>query len=169
MTDILEPIIVTTDAAEAFLGAVLHQDRLFAGAFLRRVTEDDLADPRHRAIFRLAVDLVNRGEAPDPTAVFAEAQRRGDIHGEQRSSALSKLLIDLFTRCPIPNAGDHYAIAVLDGSLRRRILQAGQRLAQVAEESGLEDAMTVVERELQAVRDLHTRRADLLAEADANE
>jgi replicative DNA helicase len=156
--DVLDTITVTTDAEEAYIGAVLHQPVFFAKSLIDCVTEADLADPRHRAIRRWADSLCARRIDPDPASVFAEAQRCGDIHGGQRSAALSKLLVDLYTRCPLRNAGYHYANAVLDGALRRRILQAGQRLTQAAEESALDEAMHVVSDEIQAIYALFARR-----------
>jgi replicative DNA helicase len=159
--DILDQITVTTDAEEAYIGAVLHQSAtFFALSLLGRVTEDDLADPRHRAIHRWASDLSRQKIVPDPAAVFA--QRAGDVHGGQRSAALSKLIVDLYTRCPLPAAGDHYARGVLDAALRRRILQAGRRLTQAAEESGIDDAMHVVSGEIQAIYALFARRKKAL-------
>ncbi len=145
----------TTDPGRALIGAALH------GAFqaLDYIVDDDLADPRLHVVAEVIRQLADAGIRPDPTTVLAHARATGTVSRADAVQAFALLLHELFAECPVPASARFYAVAVLDEAIRRRVTEAGTRLAQAAEGDSLVSLLTLVDAEHHAVRELADRRA----------
>jgi replicative DNA helicase len=152
------------DPEAAFLGAVLHLPLPQAREALGRVQDDDLADLVHQQIAAVARTLVADGLPPDPAAVLARARSRGVVTHADEVRQFAGRLIDLHMSVPVPASWAFYAIAVLDGALRRRCIELAARVHQAAEGAPLDTLVSVLDDECRAVRGVLDRRAAADAE-----
>lgn len=140
----------------AFVGALLHLPPVDVVALAGMVKLDDLDEPRHRVIVALAVELAAVGTRPDPAQVHALARTSGRVQAIDMP-ALSGLLVDLLTECPVPVSAPAYARAVVEASVRRRVTMAATRLANVADDGSLDALAHVVTSEAAALSDAMAR------------
>ncbi|MBK9738727.1 MAG: hypothetical protein IPO93_04270 [Actinobacteria bacterium] len=144
---------MTADLTErAFVGALMHlaPERVIRLAGLVRAT--DLADPRLQIVYAGIVRVAATGAQPDPAVVDAHLRTTGSIRTTDRAAVVS-LIVDLFTEVPLPAAAESYARAVVEEAVRRRVLEASERLRQAADGSGLDTLAAVVEIESVALAD----------------
>jgi len=89
----------------------------------------DFYRPAHELIFDIIVDLANRGEPADAITVAAELQRRGEIGRVGGATYLH----DLVQSVPIASNVDFYAHIVREKAVLRRLVEVGQRIAQMGQ------------------------------------
>lgn len=155
----------TTDPAEAPVSWDLHAEQAVLGAILLNPTVATqllpLLKPAHfyrpwHGQLLEAAQALHAGARPvDPIAVHAELRRRGR-HGEPgRNSGV--LIHDLLAAVPVTASGPHYAQIVLEHAARRRLVQAGVKLVQLAQNPhgghrDLDEVMRDVVQEVACVR-----------------
>lgn len=116
------------DAAErAVLGSMMLAERVIPDV-CDTLRGADYYRPAHEAIHDAIVALYARREPVDMVTVAGELQRRGDL--DRVGGHL--YLHDLTSGVPTPGSATYYAEAVLDKALRRRLLEASTRVAQLA-------------------------------------
>jgi hypothetical protein len=137
-------------AEQAVLGAMLLSAAA-AGECLSALFADDFYRPGHQVIFTTIRDLVREGDHADAVTLFARLEDAGELRNAGGAPYLHTLISSVPT---VANAG-HYARIVRDRAVRRRLLEAGRRIIQLASEAGL-DAHGLTERavrEAEAARD----------------
>ena len=116
----------------------------------------DFYRPAHELIFDMIVDLANRGEPADAITVAAELQRRGDIGRIGGATYLHTLVAGV----PIASNVDFYADIVREKAVLRRLVEVGQRIAQLGQ-AGQGDVADIVDRAQAEVLDVDgTRQAE---------
>lgn len=142
-------VVTTVDTGRATLGALLLLPLPECRTLLDVVRDDDPDDPRLRALLSLVRQVVEDDRVPDPAALLAHAQATGALkRGEL--TALALLLTELVAveACPIPAAAGWYAAGLVESSVRRRVLEAAERLRDAADSSSREGLVEVVHAEL---------------------
>ncbi len=152
-------MIPTTDPERALVGAVLYLPADAAARVLDLFRDEDLTDPRLYVVAEVIRQLTDAGIRPDPTTVLAHARATGTVSRADAAQEFALLLHELFAECPVPASARFYAVAVLNEAIRRRVTEAGVRLAQAAAGDSLESLLALVDAEHQAVRELVDRRA----------
>jgi replicative DNA helicase len=102
----------------------------------------DFYDPRHPIIFGAIVHLHTEGEPTDAVAVGAELVRRG----VDRQAGGAPYLHTLIHEVPTATNADYYADLVAKCARRRRLLQAGTRITQLAAIGDADDVQRLVDR-----------------------
>lgn len=125
-------------AEQAVLGAMLVANRIIPDV-CEVIRGDDYYRPAHEAIHGAIVALYARQEPADMVTVASELQRAGELQRVGGHLALH----DLTTNVPTPGAAVHYAQQVLDKAIRRRLIEAAQRVTQTAQEA--DDALQAAE------------------------
>lgn len=115
-----------------------------AGEVLQLLGPTDLLDERLGQVLAAAAALLADGVAPDPLTVRAQLHAAGHTPD-------AMLLADLVHECPSRGSARFLATAVLRVTWRRRVLQAGQRLAQAATHDSDETVADLVVSETQAI------------------
>ena len=149
----------TTDPERALIGAVLNLPADAAVQVLDLINDDDLGDPRLQVVARIARQLAEAGVSPDPPVVFAHARASGTVTRADAIREFSLLLVDLFAEVPTPASARWYAAATLEEALRRRVAEAGARLAQAAQGDSVDSLVELMAAEHEAVRELADRQA----------
>ncbi|RLV57599.1 replicative DNA helicase [Aeromicrobium phragmitis] len=109
----------------------------------------DFYRPAHELIFETIVDLAGRGEPADAITVAAELQRRGEIGRVGGATYLH----DLVAAVPIAANVDYYAQIVHEKAVLRRLVEVGQRIAQLGH-SGQGELSEIVDRAQAEVLDV---------------
>jgi replicative DNA helicase len=138
-------------AEQAVLGAVLLSADV-ARHLLPRLRPEQFYRPAHGELLSVMQHLHHRGEPVDPLTVHAELRRRGRVEFGERKAAV--VLHDLLAATPtVANAG-YYAAIVTDVAARRRAVEAGVRLVQLAGDGqgDLDALMSSAVHELACVR-----------------
>ena len=99
----------------------------------------DFADWRHETIFRAVSALAHRNEPTDAISVSAELDRMNELAKIGGSAELHVMTSDVPTAS---NAG-YYADIVKQGAIKRRLVEAGTRIVQEAQNEG--DAFELAE------------------------
>ena len=120
-------------AEEAILGAAMLAPEHAAG-IVADLTGDDFSDPRHEDVLGAIRALVDQGVLPDPVAVLGELHRTGTVPATADRGP-GNLLADLVAAAPVPASAGSYRRIVAEHSLRRRVVQAAERLTQAADDS----------------------------------
>jgi hypothetical protein len=139
-----------TNAEQAVLGGMLLSAAA-AAQCLSALAPDDFYRPAHQVIFTGIRTLTRAGEPADPVTLFAWLEDAGELRTAGGGLYLHTLIASVPTAA---NAG-YYARIVRDRAIRRRLLEAGRRIIQLARESDL-DAHGLTERavrEAEAARD----------------
>lgn len=141
--------MTTIDTGRATLGALLLLPVADCRALLDVVHDDDPDDPRLRVLLSLVRELIAEGQASDPAAILAHAQSTGALRrGELTGLALLLTELVAVDACPIPAAAGWYAAGLIESSVRRRVTEAAERLADVADSGSRETLVEVVHGEL---------------------
>lgn len=151
------------DPERAYVGALLWHPAESAAQMAALVEPGDFADPRLRVVLQLVRDVAADGAAPDPVVCMAHARAAGTVSTTHAVKQLTELVAELYGAVPLPASVGFYAAAVLDGSLRRRCAELGERIGQAAETAALADLVALVGLEVGAVYELRNRRAAVLA------
>ena len=141
--------MTTVDTGRATLGALLLLPLPDCRTLLEVVRDDDPDDPRLRVLLELVRQVVTQDRVPDAPTVLAHAQATGTLkRGEL--TALALLLTELVSvdACPIPAAAGWYAAGLLESAVRRRVLDAAERLRDAAESGSREGLVEVTHAEL---------------------
>lgn len=135
-------LFYSADAEQAILGCILHDPRLLADA--RAVlTPADFWLLRHKYVFDAMLRLADAGQAVDMITIAGELRRHGDQFDQVGGHAyLAQLAGALVSTRNL----DSYAREVADKAYALRLLQAGDRLKELA----LLPAMSADERSEQA-------------------
>jgi replicative DNA helicase len=116
-------------AEQAVLGAILLSAEVARG-LLPRLRAEQFYRPAHGELLGVMQHLNDRGDPVDPLTVHAELRRRGRLQFGERKAAV--VLHDLLAATPtVANAG-YYACIVAETAVRRRAVEAGVRLVQLA-------------------------------------
>jgi len=127
-------------AEQSVLGAMLMSKNAIDPA-AEVLEARDFYRPAHELIFATIVDLANRGEPADAITAAAELQRRGEIGRVGGASYLH----DLVAGVPIAANVDYYAGIVHEKAVLRRLVEVGQRIAQLGH-SGAGELNEIVDR-----------------------
>lgn len=138
-------------AEQAVLGALMIRPSLIPDV-TSVLRGPDYYRPAHEQIHDAIVDLWQRKEPVDMVTVATELQRKGAL--QQVGGA--PYLHELCAGVPVASSAVYYAETVLDTSLRRRLLEAGQAVQQMALEA--QDAT-------QAAQDAQQRLAEAVEQA----
>jgi replicative DNA helicase len=109
----------------------------------------DFYRPAHELIFDTIADLSGRGEPADAITVAAELHRRGEIGRIGGAPYLHTLLASV----PIASNVDFYADIVREKAVLRRLVEVGQRIAQLGQ-AGQGDVAEIVDRAQAEVLDV---------------
>ena len=126
---------VSWEAEQALAGAILNAENVTAAAWLALIADEDLENPRARSVIAVCRAVVQAGGNPDPVTVYGAAQRVGLVAGNDALKRFCEFAFDCYAKVPHPHTGHAYAQLVLAAAWRRRITEAGQRLAQAADEA----------------------------------
>lgn len=138
------------DAERALLGACMIRPDVIDGV-TDTVNPDDFYRPAHGQIMAAILAVAHAGTAVDALTVAEELTRQGELIRGGGAPYLHTLISEVPTAT---NAG-WYAERVLEASIRRRLLAAGQRVAQLSGVPG--DADEVVERARAALDEVAER------------
>lgn len=139
-----------TVAEQAVLGAMLLSAAA-ATECLSALSADDFYRPSHQVIFKGIRELTRADSPADPVTLFAWLEDAGEL----RAAGGAPYLHTLIASVPTAASAGYYARIVRDKAIRRRLLEAGRRIIQLARESGI-DAHGLTERavrEAEAARD----------------
>jgi replicative DNA helicase len=135
--DVLPPS--NLEAEQSVLGAVmLSMDA--AAEVAEILTPDDFYRPAHGQIMEAVLAVREAGHRPDAVTVAEELTRRGELIRIGGGPYLHTLLAGVATAA---NAS-YYAELVVQSAIRRRLMEAGMRITQLANLPG--DAEEVVDR-----------------------
>lgn len=117
------------DAEYATVGSFLH-----APAFLAEVQPwlrpEDFANPTCRGIFNLLLDMHSRGAPIDAITVLAACRASGLLRVDGTPGLQ---IVEMLQAAAHPVLCETYARIVLDNSIRRRLVEVGERLIQIGE------------------------------------
>jgi CBS domain-containing protein len=138
-------------AEQAVLGSMLLSENALEKA-QAALTAGDFLRPAHRTIFDACREVKRSGGAVDAVTVRAYLESRGSLSRVGDAPYLYRLVASVPT---VANVG-YYAGIVREHAVRRRVLEAGHRIVQLAREQTGEASHGIAERavrELEAVRD----------------
>ncbi|MDQ2965935.1 MAG: replicative DNA helicase [Chloroflexota bacterium] len=135
-------------AEQSVLGAMLMSKQAIDPAS-DLLQSRDFYRPAHELIFDTIVDLANRGEPADAITVAAELQRRGEVGRIGGAPYLHTLVAGV----PIASNVDFYAEIVREKAVLRRLVEVGQRIAQLGQ-AGQGDVADIVDRAQAEVLDV---------------
>lgn len=119
------------DSEQALLGACMRVEfPEMYGEVASRVAAGDWWVPAHELLWRVFADMHEQRIILDPVFVLAELERRGEVARAGGAVYLHTLL----ERAAAVMAVAHHAERVADAASRRRLRQAGERIAQRANE-----------------------------------
>ena len=124
------PLPQDIDAERAVLGAILLNPAV-AAQLLPLLRPGHFYRPWHGQLLAAAQALHTAGHPVDPVTVHAELRRRGQRGETGRSSGV--LIHHLLAAVPVTASGPHYARIVVEHAARRRLVQAGIKLVQLAQ------------------------------------
>jgi replicative DNA helicase len=143
------------------------------GMILDRHTIDDCLDivvgpdfyrPAHEAIFLAIAHLHFEGEPVDAITVADHLRDRGDLARVGGAAYIHHLV----QSTPVAASAAYYAEIVADLSIRRRLVEAGTRIAQLGMSQGAGDSGEIIAAAQSAVDAVDARRAtELVSGADA--
>jgi len=137
-------------AEQAVIGSMLLSAAA-AAECLETLVAGDFYRPGHRVIFEAVRDMTRDGKPVDAVTILAWLEEAGDL----RAVGGAPYLHTLIASVPVVANAPHYAGIVRGAAVRRRLLEAGRRIVQMARE-GSEDAHGLTERavrETEAARD----------------
>ncbi len=148
--DFAEPDPHDFAAEQAVLGSMLLSAKA-AAECLSALSAGDFYRPAHQVVFAAIRAMGAGGPAADPVTLLAWLGE----HGEARAAGGGPYLHTLVASVPSVTSAGHYARIVRDCAVRRRLLEAGRRIIQLARQPD-GDAHGIAERavrEAEAARD----------------
>lgn len=144
-------VVGCPEAEAAVLGCLLRLPADRAGEVVEHLAAADFTDPRNMVVFEAVVMLVEADVAPDPVTVLGELRRAGSERSFTCDRSAGVYLTDLLQAAPaVVNVG-HYTRVVVEHAARRRLVEAAQRLEQVAGTADLSTVLAVVRAEYDVV------------------
>lgn len=133
------------DAEQSVLGSTFLSERAITDV-IKILEGRDFYRPAHETIFLAVTAMAVRGERVDPITVAAELAKRGDLDRVGGAPYLHHLV----QQVPTAANAEHYAEIVHGAAVRRRIIEATDRAAQLvrAGEGDLEDILELVREEI---------------------
>lgn len=125
-------VLVSTEAEQALLGALLMDNRSFEYV-ADLVTADDFGLLLHARLFEAIAKLVSAGQKVDPVVLKARFDQDPDLKGQLTGDYLAKLVMAVVTIANAPS----YARTIADLSRRRDLVMTAQDL--LAEAANLQD------------------------------
>lgn len=126
-TQPLASVPINIDAEQATLGSILiDQDQFYVVASF--VTAQDYAREAHRWLFDVFKELLERGSKIDFVTVVDLLERKGHL----KEMGGPAFVTDLISRTPTAMYAEHYAQIVWEDSARRKMIEAGGKIAQLA-------------------------------------
>ena len=150
MSEIPDPGPYDIATEQAVLGSMMLSAAA-ANECLSSLAEGDFARPAHQIIFAAIRASIRASEPADALTILARLQDSGEISRAGDAPYLHTLIESV----PVAANFAFYARTVRDRAVRRRLLEAGNRIAALAT-SAAEDAHGLTERavrEAEAVRD----------------
>ena len=149
-------------AEQSVLGAMLLSKDAIADV-VELIRQDDFYRPAHQAVFGAVTDLFTKGEPADAITVTAALMESGELARVGGPTYLHTLVASV----PTAANASYYAGIVRDTAVRRRLVDAGTRIAQVAY-AGEGDVDMMVDRAQAEVFDVTSLRTaeDYLPLAD---
>ena len=129
------------DAERSTLGALMLSREVFQDV-TDLVTGQDFYRPAHETIYRTILEIHAKGEPVDAVTVSGALRSSGDL---DRVGGVT-YLHELATGCHAPSAGGHYAAIMAKAAIRRRLVSAGQKIAQMAHQPGDEGELVELAR-----------------------
>jgi replicative DNA helicase len=129
------------DAERSTLGAMMLSREVIQD-ITDLVSGPDFYRPAHETIFRTILEMVGRGEQVDQVTVPDALKASGALEQVGGASYVQELAYG----CPAPSAGGHYAAIVAKAAVRRRLVSAGQKIAQMAHQPGDEGELVELAR-----------------------
>lgn len=123
-------VIHDPDAERAVIGVALHTRGAVDDANLQ---PGDFYVPAHEHLWGLLVSLAQRGQPTDPVTV---ARHLGELEAGARVVVTHDLIHDCQTAAPVAATIGHYAGIVAEYATRRRLIDAGVRIAGLARTAG---------------------------------
>ncbi|MEW2590921.1 replicative DNA helicase [Micromonospora aurantiaca] len=146
-------------AEQVVLGIVLLRSKAMADAS-EMLEPEDFYRPVHQVIFETMREVHGRQEPVDPITVAAALADKGDL---ERCGGAPYLHL-LVSAVPVGASLRAPARSVAEAAVRRRLLEAGHRIAQLAMHDHSGDIRDIVDLAQQAIADVSRSQAD--AEVD---
>lgn len=140
------------EAEESVLGAIMLSADA-ANLVMDKLEPDDFYVPAHQAIFEAIVDLYNANQPIDALTVSDALHRKGELDRVGGAGYLS----DVMDAVPTASNIEYYAGIVEEHGLRRRLIQAGGVLGDLAVMTD-EEISVVLDQAEQAVLHIAERR-----------
>lgn len=133
------------DAEQSVLGGMLLSERAITEV-IEVLDGPEFYRPAHETIFLAITSMAVRGERVDPITVAAELTKLGDLVKVGGATYLH----DLVQKVPSAGNAEHYAEIVRDTAVRRRIIEATDRAANLVRsgEGDLDDVLDLVREEI---------------------
>lgn len=125
------------EAEQVVLGAALLAPEEVVPRLLSRLRPEHFYFKAHQEIYRTVVELFEHGQLPDAVTVANRLEEQGKLEGVGGRTYLQELLL----KVPATAAVEHYADIVEQKALRRWLIQAATRVAEL----GYEEAIPVEE------------------------
>ena len=141
----------TQEIERAVIGAILLSGRIPQGNGTRGLDVSDFTDPRHRAICRTIMEMVQAGEAVDLVTVHARAVAKNlseAIGGQAYLSSLNNAVASAANL-------SHYVHRLKERSVRRRLAEA------ITHGADGPELVKVLSEALEALKDRKTDRLDV--------
>jgi len=143
MADVLDegirPIPKNKEAEQVVLGAALLEPEEAVPRMINRLGPDHFYFRAHREIYRAIEELFEKGQLPDAVTVANYLEERGKLEAVGGRSYLHELLTSVTTLAAL----DHYLDIVETKALRRWLIDAGGKVAELGynEQLDLESAL----------------------------
>lgn len=151
-----------TEAEQALLGSLLRLPARRVIDVAERLQVEDFVDPANRVLLGAAVAVAVQGQDPDPALVVGELRRRGLEQSLTAHQGAGAYALEVYLAAGVPAAVDGYVRVVLEHAYRRRVLETGVRLQQLAVGNELEDLHDHVDQEAAAMQAAWQRMQPLL-------
>jgi len=127
------------EAEQVVLGAAMLAPEEVVPKLLTRLRPEHFYFKAHQDIFRTILELFEHGQLPDVVTVANRLEERGKLESVGGRSYLQELLL----RVPATAAVEHYADIVEGKALRRWLIEAAARIAELGYDEGvpLEEAL----------------------------
>ncbi|MGQ9699907.1 MAG: replicative DNA helicase [Candidatus Bipolaricaulaceae bacterium] len=137
------------EAEQVVLGAAMLAPEEVLPRILTRLRPEHFYFKAHQEIYRTMTELFEHGQLPDVVTVANRLEERGQLEGVGGRSYLQELLL----KVPATAAVEHYADIVEQKALRRWLIEAATRIAELGydEEIGLEEVLDRAEEAIFAI------------------
>lgn len=147
----VETLDRTVEAENTVIGALLLAAPGLQSAALEELTDDDFTDLRCRFALTIARRMLAEGVPVDQVTLHAFVERHALLADGRLRGSLALWLADRTTAVPVPGSLPWYALTVIEQASRRRIVEAAQRVSEVAGVGSVTDVSAVVGTEMTAI------------------